>query len=108
MSNKYKNFCIYKIYQKEFPEIIYIGSTINFSQRKSNHKKNCHNKVSKKYKYPLYQYIRNCGGINEFIFEIIEKYPCNTKVEGLLREKELIEFHKAKLNSINPIGNKKK
>jgi hypothetical protein len=101
--NKYNNFVIYKIYQPEIPDIIYIGSTTNFSQRKSNHKKNCHNKVSKKYKTPLYQYIRGCGGVEKFQFEIIEKYPCKTKEEGLQKEKELIEFYKAKLNSIKPI-----
>lgn len=103
--NKYDNFCIYKIYQPEIPEMIYIGSTTNFSQRKSNHKKYCHNKVSKKYKYPLYQYIRACGGWDKFTIELVEKYPCKSKGEGLQREKELIEFYKAKLNTISPINN---
>lgn len=101
--NKYDNFTIYKIYQKEVPDIIYIGSTTNFSQRKSNHKKYCINKVSKKYKYPLYQYIRGCGGWDKFNMEIVEKYPCKTKTEGLLKEKEMIDLYKAKLNTINPI-----
>lgn len=103
--SKYDNFVIYKIYQPECPELIYIGSTTNFSQRKSSHKKYCHNKVSKKYTYPIYQYIRNCGGFEKFNIEIIEKFPCKTKVEGLQREKELIELHNAKLNSIKPIKN---
>jgi len=102
--NKYDNFCIYKIYQKEIPDMLYIGSTTNFSQRKSSHKKNCNNKVSKKYKYALYKYIRVCGGWDKFTIEIVEKYPCKTKVEGLLREKELIDIHNAKLNTIKPIS----
>lgn len=101
--NKYDNFCIYKIYQPEVPEMIYIGSTINFSQRKSNHKKYCNNKVSKKYKYPIYQYIRGCGGWEKFTISIVEKYPCKSKTEGLQREKELIDLYKAKLNTISPI-----
>lgn len=101
--NKYENFVIYKIYQPEIPDMLYIGSTTNFSQRKSNHKKNCHNKVSKKYHYPIYQYIRSCGGFNNFSIEIIEKYPCKSKMEGLQKEKELIDLYKAKLNSIKPI-----
>lgn len=100
---KYKNFCIYKIHQKEIPDMIYIGSTINFNQRKSNHKKNCTNKVSKKYKTPLYQYIRACGGWNKFEFTLVEKFPCNSKGEGLHREKVLIEFFNAKLNINSPI-----
>lgn len=103
MKNKYNEFIIYKIYQPEILNLIYIGSTTNFSQRKSNHKKNCHNRVSKKYKYPLYQYIRGCGGWNAFKMEIIEKYPCKNKIEGLQREKELIELFDAKLNTNIPI-----
>lgn len=106
--NKYENFVIYKIYQPEIPEMIYIGSTTNFSQRKSNHKKYSNCKTSKKYKYPIYQYIRACGGIENFKFEIIEKYPCKTRGEGLLKEKQLIELYDAKLNTIKPIKENKK
>lgn len=101
--SKYSKFVIYKIYQPLIPEMLYIGSTTNFSQRKSSHKKNCHNKVSKKYRYPLYQYMRGCGGFEAFNMEILEEYPCETKEQGLQREKELIELHNAKLNSIKPI-----
>lgn len=93
---------IYKIYQTELPDMIYIGSTNNFSKRKSNHKKSCYNKVSKKYKIPLYQYIRACGGWDKFTMEQIGKYPIKSKGEGLQKEKELIEFYNAKLNSIKP------
>ena len=98
--NKYDNFVIYKIYQLEIPEIFYIGSTTNFSSRKSNHKKYCNNKVSKKYKYPLYKYIRACGGWDNFTIEIIEKYQCKTKEYGLQKEQEYIDLLKPKLNSM--------
>lgn len=101
--DKYKDFVIYKIYQLDNPEILYIGSTLNFSRRKSQHKKSTMNRRSKKYKYPLYKYIRGCGGFNNFTMEIVEEYPCKTKADGLKREKELIEFYKAKLNIANPI-----
>ena len=98
---EYNNFVIYKIYQKDNPEIFYIGSTKNFSSRKSNHKKNCHNKVSKKYKYPLYQYIRALGGWDKFNIDIYENYPCKSKGEGLQKEQEIIDLLKPKLNSMN-------
>ncbi len=98
--NKYNNFVIYKIYQPEIPEIFYIGSSTNFTQRKYNHKKYCHCKTSKKYKYPIYQYIRSCGGFDNFIIEIYEKYPCNTKNEGLQKEQEIIDLLKPTLNTI--------
>lgn len=98
--NKYDNFVIYKIYQPEIPEIFYIGSTTNFSSRKSNHKKYCNNRVSKKYKYPLYKYIRASGGWDKFLIEIIEKVSVKSKGEGLQKEQEYIDLLKPKLNSI--------
>lgn len=99
----YDKFLIYKIYQNDKPDILYIGSTCNFSRRKSNHKKNCYNRVSKKYHYPLYKYIRGNGGFDNFSIEIVEKYPCKTKNEGLKKEAELIQFYNASLNSNKPI-----
>lgn len=101
MENKFEKFCIYKIYQENIPDICYIGSTTNFKARKNQHKKNCYNRVSKKYNYPLYQYIRKCGGWDTFTFELVEEYPCKTKAEGLLREKELIKSMNSKLNVIH-------
>jgi hypothetical protein len=101
----YNNFVIYKIYNPVNPEIFYIGSSKNFSSRKSNHKKYCINKVSKKYNYPIYQYIRALGGWDSFVMEIYEKYPCNSKGEGLQREQEIIDLLKPKLNTINAKNN---
>lgn len=101
--SKYDNFVIYKIYPKSDINNLYIGSTTNFSQRKSQHKKNTSNKRSKKYSYPLYQFIRALGGWDNFNMEILEKYPCKTKQDGLLREKELISVYGANININNPI-----
>ena len=103
----YKNFVIYKIFNPENPDIIYIGSTKNFSKRKSSHKKNVKNKCSKSYKYPLYQYIRSLGGFEKFTIEIIEKYPCNSNQEGKLKEQEFIDLFKPMLNSMNCSINKR-
>lgn len=98
--SEYDNFVIYKIYQEDSPEIFYIGSTNNFSSRKSSHKKYCINKVSKKYKYPLYQYIRALGGWEKFNMVVILEYPCKTKGEGLQKEQEMIDLLKPNLNAI--------
>ena len=100
--NKYEKFIIYKIYQNDDPSMLYIGSTTNLSRRKSQHKKNTYNKVSKKYHTPLYSYIRQFGW-DKFTIEILEKFPCENKKQGLTREKELIEIHNAKLNVNKPI-----
>jgi hypothetical protein len=43
------------------------------------------------------------NGWNELIMEIIETISCNTKEEGLEREKELIRVHNAKININKPI-----
>ena len=43
------------------------------------------------------------GGWDNFNIEILEKYPCETKQQGLLREKELISIHGAKINVNKPI-----
>ena len=103
MSNKYNNFVIYKIYPIANPEMLYIGSTTNFSRRKSQHKKNTYNRVSKKYNYPLYQFIRALGGWDVMKMEVLSKFPCKTKKEGLTKEKELIDFHGANINVNKPI-----
>jgi len=104
--NKYDNFVIYKIYPKDDETNFYIGSTTNFSQRRSQHKKNVNNKSSKKYSYPLYQFIRALGGWDKFEMIIIEKYPCKTKQEGLKREKELIDIKGSNINVNKPINEK--
>jgi len=97
----YENFVIYKIYQSTTPEVYYIGSTSNFSSRKSHHKKNTNNRVGKLYNLPLYKYIRSVGGWETFNIEIIDRYPCKTKNEGLIKEQEYISLYKPQLNSIN-------
>lgn len=99
----YSKFVIYKIFLIKDPSTCYVGSTVNFSRRKSQHKKNCTNKCSKKYNCPLYQFIRAMGGWTMFDIIIIEKYPCKSKQEGLTREKQLIEIHSSKININKPI-----
>ncbi len=100
MTEKYKDFVIYKIFNLLTPEIFYIGSTVNFSRRKSQHKKGTTNKTSKAYHYPLYQFIRVVGGFDYFTMEIYERYPCNSREEGRIREQEIIDLLKPELNMI--------
>ena len=77
----------------------------NFSKRKSAHKKNVNNKTSKKYHCPIYSYIRRLGGWDEFIMEVYEKYPCNTRQEGLQKEQEIINLLKPSLNNMKACKN---
>lgn len=104
MSSKYKKFCIYQIYLKGIQNddnCRYIGSTINFNRRKAQHRKNTTNKRSKYYNSSLYVFIRKMGGFDNFIFEKIIDYPCESREQGLLKEKEYIQSTKSLLNTIH-------
>jgi hypothetical protein len=102
MSN-YQNGTIYKIVCKD-PEITecYVGSTTSHSKRKSRHKSSCNNEKSKDYNYPVYRYIRDNGGWDNWEFVLLEDYPCRTKKQLNIRERYWFEKLGAKLNSIYP------
>ena len=108
MENKYKNGVIYKLCCKD-PTItdVYVGSTCAFNKRKNLHKHSCNNETSKVYNLNVYKFIRNNGGWDNF--EIIEliKYPCNTKRELELKEREYLELLSATLNKQTPTRSKK-
>lgn len=82
----------------------YIGSTINFIERKSQHKSSCNNENNKYYKQLKYKFIRDNGGWENWIMLEIEKYPCNDSNEARKREEEIRVERKAKLNSIKAFG----
>jgi hypothetical protein len=96
---RYFIYCIK--HQSIDDNILYIGSTNNFSQRKSKHKKNTTNKRGKLYWLKLYLYIRENGGINNFIFELLENGECTTKEEIRKNEQKFLDIY-------NPILNTKK
>lgn len=95
--NSLKNFCIYKIAPKQECKALYIGSTSNFNRRKNQHKKNSKNKFKKEV---LYEFIRALGGFDNFICEKVLEFPCETREEGLKKEKEYIEKLNATLNTV--------
>jgi hypothetical protein len=91
---KYFIYCI-----KFNNDIVYIGSTNNFSQRKHKHKKNTTNKRGKLYWLKLYLFIRENGGINNFIFEILENGEIENKLEIRKIEQNFIDKYNPNLNS---------
>lgn len=94
----YDSICCYKIFLKSDPSMLYIGSTIHFSRRKSQHKKNTTNKKSKHYWQPLYQFIRAMGGWENFEIIQIGQFPCLNTEDRHGIERELILQHNAKIN----------
>jgi hypothetical protein len=100
----YQNSVIYKIKRNDDYDDtdIYVGSTANFTHRKSKHKYCCNNEKDKNYNTPVYKYIRDNGGWDEWVMIPIEQYPCNNKDELKIRERYHIDLLKSKLNQRIP------
>jgi hypothetical protein len=80
---------IYKISCKDLNvKEIYVGSTIDFKQRKYQHKTVCYNENSKDYNKPLYYFIRNNGGWQNWSMNKIEE------IESV--DKEIIKKYERK------------
>ena len=91
---------IYKIYDTKNPTMFYIGSTKRLSSRKSHHKKNVTNKVSKKYWGKLYMYIRTNGGWDNMCMEELHKKEFESLMDLHKFEQTIIDELKPTLNTI--------
>lgn len=92
--NKYQDGLIYTI---KTDDGLYVGSTIDFANRKRGHKCYCFNENSRKYNYELYKNIRKNGG--EYSIEIYKLFPCNSDEELRMEEEEVRKFLNANLNT---------
>lgn len=95
----YKNGIIYKIQHLEKLELLYVGSTTEFTKRKNRHKDSCTKIFDKGYNFPLYKMIRDNGGWIQFKMIIIKEYPCNSKTELLIEEDRLMMELKSNMNT---------
>jgi len=95
-------YFFYSIKSKIDDEIVYIGSTTNYKRRISEHMGRCKNENDDAYNKPLYKYIREQGGIDNFEFEIIEEVECDNKNESLAIENKYIEQYNCKCNKRKP------
>ena len=99
----YSKTVIYKIVCNDLNvKDLYVGSTTDFRKRKSNHKTNCNNVNLKEYKYNVYQFIRDHGNWENWTVVLVEKYPCDTSLEKLKRERYWYETLGATLNKQVP------
>jgi predicted GIY-YIG superfamily endonuclease len=58
----YSKTIIYKLINYDYPELVYVGSTTNFTKRQQHHKDAVYNTNSRKYNYKIYTTIReNCN-----------------------------------------------
>ena len=102
----YSNTHFYKIVCKDLNvKELYVGHTTNFKNRKLDHKKNCLNPNSKKYNYPVYHFVRENGGWENWDMILIDKRECCNELEALKYEREYIEGMNASLNRYKPYRN---
>lgn len=95
-TRSYNNCYIYKLISKD-PNIkdIYVGHSVEYPTiRYSKHKYD-----SKTYpKRHIYSFINKNGGIDNFVLEKIEDYPCNSRREAENREEYYVKLLGAGLN----------
>jgi hypothetical protein len=97
----YSRTQMYKIVCKDLTiTYIYVGHTTRWKDRKRKHKKYCGEKKDdrKDYDFPVYQFIRNNGGWDNWSMILIEEYSCENKLQATQRERYWIETLNATLN----------
>jgi hypothetical protein len=83
----YSKSIIYKIACKdELVNFTYIGSTTCKYNRFAQHKSDCNNIKSPRYKLPMYEFIRNNGNWNNFVILLVEEFCCENKRQLEQRE----------------------
>jgi hypothetical protein len=99
---------IYKLCCKDTSiEDIYIGSTCNFHRRKSQHKSCCNNENNRDHNQPVYQFIRQHGGFENWGMVMVQQKAVENKFEKEKLEREFIERLKPSLNCLIPTRGKK-
>ena len=99
MPSNYKNGVIYKLYcQDTAITDLYVGSTCSYKKRIQSHKARCTNPNSHGYNIPLYQFIRDHGGWNNWKVAELEKYSCLSRKELMERESSYFTLLSPSLN----------
>jgi len=98
-SQNFSKSVIYHIRQMESKEVVYVGSTTNFSQRKARHKYSCNKEEGKHFTIPIYCHIRNNGGFGCFEVIPIKSLKLENKTELLIAEQEELDKHQTLVNS---------
>lgn len=77
---------------------MYVGSCINLTKRKSQHKSGCNNPNDTNYHLLVYKTIRDNGGWLNWRLLEIENKIVKDKTEATQREQYWIEFYNAQMN----------
>jgi hypothetical protein len=98
----YSKSLIYKIQHVTNQELLYVGSTTNFTKRKASHKERCNNdkEWNTKYNLKLYKMIRENGGWSQFKCIVVKEFPCKNRDELLLEEDIVMRELKTNMNKV--------
>jgi hypothetical protein len=96
----YTKTIIYKLINYDYPDLVYVGSTTNFTKRKQKHKETCLNQKHKKHNLKVYTNIRDYDGWENWNMIKICDYPCENRREAELEEDKYMTELKASLNMI--------
>jgi hypothetical protein len=103
----YSNACVYKICCQDLKVTdVYVGSTTNLVKRRNLHKSVCNNESHKSYNTPVYQFIREYGGWNNWEVVKVQNVECNCNEDLLKLERECMERLGATLNKQVPSRSK--
>ena len=96
---------IYQIYCKD-SEIteVYVGSTEDFHSRCKSHNSSCHNENAHNHNYKVYKFIREHGGMVNWVIEPIIESEEDTRYDA---EVHYFKIYNSKLNSRFPRRTKK-
>ena len=95
----YSKTIIYKIINYDCPDLVYVGSTTNFTKRKQHHKDAVFNQNSLNHNLKIYKIIRENGNWESWNMIKICDYPCNDKREAELEEDKHMMELKANMNT---------
>tara|TARA_R110002153_G_scaffold225264_1_gene377910 strand:+ start:325 stop:867 length:543 start_codon:yes stop_codon:yes gene_type:complete len=98
-NQKYPEYKIYKLVCDD-TDLFYIGSTRDFTTRKSRHKRCCNNPTNKEYNCRKYQTIREFGSWENWRMVVIDILYDVTKLEAEIREEQMRMELKSLLNMV--------
>jgi len=104
----YKKGLIYKIVCNDITtKDTYVGSTTDFTRRKSGHKSKCNNPNNPFYDLKVYKFIRENNGWDNWSMILVENFSCESKLELKKRERYWIDTLESKLNCNIPSRTRK-
>tara|TARA_R110000803_G_scaffold95008_1_gene162754 strand:+ start:53 stop:556 length:504 start_codon:yes stop_codon:yes gene_type:complete len=98
-----KDYIIYKIYSNnENINEIYLGMTTDFNKIQTTYKYAVNHSNKIKYQMKLLEYVLLHGGFDNFLFEIIQTYKCETTKEANIYKRKHYDELKPSLNKNRP------